>query len=198
MKTAARFLYMVNLSVIADWNAEDDFPGNCDPITGIDGKDPSLTTASFIRAYHYYKECSDDLMDIDDNEMVELTRVSIEVPDEVWRELCNKESLSYDEYAPYLIKDSTDLNLAWSYVYNGDHEDNDDAPEELLRNASEAFNMHYVCDMAGVNYSTFRGFKNNHKPFARKKTLQLLKCMKDISNECWSEDFEKAFSFLDK
>lgn len=198
MKTATRSIYMVNLSVIANWNDGDDLPGDCDPITEIDGKDPSLATTSLIHAYHYYRECADDLMNIDDNEMVELIRISIEVPDEKWRELCGKESLSYDDYAQYLIKDSADFSLAWAYVYNGNHEDSDETPEELLRNISEAFNMHYVCDMAGVNYSTFRGFKNNHQPFSLKKTRQLLKCMKDISDECWSDDFEKAFSFLDK
>lgn len=197
MKTT-RSIYTVEQSEIADWNNEEDFPGDCNPIISIDGKDASLTTASLMHAYHYYKECEEDLESSDANTMVELTRTNIEVTEDEWKTLCAKESLSYEDYSPYVVKEEAECILAWSYKYDSKWDHNDDVPGELLRNLSEAFNMRYVCDMAGINYSTFRGFKNNHQGFSLKKTYQLLRCMKSIGDECWNDELEEKFKLLCK
>lgn len=192
MKTI-RSIYTVELSEIATWNNENDFPGICDPILEINGKDPSLATASLMHAYHYYKKCKNFI----DDEMVELTRIHIEVTDKEWEILREQESLSYEDYSPYIMHDEdTNATLAWSYEYDSRSESNDDVPEELLRNLSSAYNMRYVCDLAGVNYSTFRGFKNNHQGFSLQKIYQLLRCMKSIGDECWDGDLEKRFTYL--
>lgn len=195
MKTTFRSIYTVELSEIVSWNNEEDFPGDCNPITEINGKDPSLTTTSLLHAYHYYKKCENAIPDFIGIDMVELMRFHVEVTDNEWRNLCAKESLSYEDYSN-ITKENTNWSLAWSYAYDAHSDSQDEVPEEMLRNLSAAFNMRYVCEMAGVNYSTFRGFKNNHQSFSLKKTYQLLRCMKCIGDECWDENLEEKFKAL--
>lgn len=60
---------------------------------------------------------------------------------------------------------------------------------EDLRNEIELsyntqfFNMTAVCKLAEVNYSTFKGWKNNGFGMSEKKIVQILKTMKEISND---------------
>lgn len=50
---------------------------------------------------------------------------------------------------------------------------------ELAYN-TQFFNMTSVCELAKVNYSTFKGWKNNGLGMSEKKVIQLLKAMKEI------------------
>ncbi len=45
------------------------------------------------------------------------------------------------------------------------------------------FNMRAVCEKADINYSTFRGWRNNGRSFSDKKARQLYETMLSIMNE---------------
>ncbi len=53
---------------------------------------------------------------------------------------------------------------------------------ELAYN-TQFFNMTKVCEVAKVNYNTFKGWKNNGLCMSEKKIIQILKTMKEISND---------------
>jgi hypothetical protein len=42
------------------------------------------------------------------------------------------------------------------------------------------FNMRIICEKAGINYSTYRGWKNNGRAFSQKKAKCLYETMIDI------------------
>lgn len=68
--------------------------------------------------------------------------------------------------------------------------------EEEVRYKSEFFSMRKVCERACVNYSTFRGFKNNKQYFSAEKLLKLLDTMKAISGESWNDEIQAAVESL--
>lgn len=55
--------------------------------------------------------------------------------------------------------------------------------EELKRyvlEKSKYFNMKAICELAGVNYQTFRGWKNNGYSMADDKLIMIIETMKNI------------------
>ena len=42
------------------------------------------------------------------------------------------------------------------------------------------FNMRVICEKAGVNYSTYRGWKNNGRGFSQKKAKALYDAKKNV------------------
>lgn len=62
--------------------------------------------------------------------------------------------------------------------------------EEMLFVQSKYFNMKAICEKAGICYSTYRGFKNNHQYFSTEKKLTLLRCMYDVGTNCMSKEMK--------
>ena len=54
--------------------------------------------------------------------------------------------------------------------------------KQFILEKSQYFNMKVICEKAGVNYSTFRGWKNNGNALSEEK-LRLLK--NTIVNQCF-------------
>lgn len=59
--------------------------------------------------------------------------------------------------------------------------------DEMVRQSSRYYNMHEICKAAGVNYSTFRGFKNNRQPISDEKLLAVLKTMNRVGVTSWND-----------
>ena len=57
---------------------------------------------------------------------------------------------------------------------------NDINLKEKLLNQSKYFNMKAICELAGVNYQTFRGWKNNGYSMSDEKLKKILDAMKKI------------------
>ena len=191
MEKKIRSIYEIEFSRIVNWDEENDFPGDMNPIISIDGEDPSFSTASITEAYRFYREHKDNLAD---DEYCELIAREIEIDDKEWTELLSKGKLDYSDYYKYETKTKTNLRaLAWEFSYKGRGDSDDSVLEELLIVQSENFNMRVICERAGISYSTYRGFKNNKQPFSRQKIYELLRTMKTIGNECWDEDLEDTY-----
>ncbi|MDD6349735.1 hypothetical protein [Intestinibaculum porci] len=52
--------------------------------------------------------------------------------------------------------------------------------KRLVVNKCKYFNMREVCEKAGINYSTYRGWKNNGRSFSDEKAKILFLTMKEI------------------
>ena len=63
-----------------------------------------------------------------------------------------------------------------------------DVVEHMVRQSCRYFNMHEICKAAGVNYSTFRGFKNNRQYFSEEKLLAILRTMNRVGVSSWNND----------
>lgn len=193
MEKKMRNIYEVQLYVIEEWDEENEVPTELNPVLSEDGIDPSYTSARISDAYRYYLS-NKEKYENDDNYCFELDAQPIEVTDEEWNALLKKGELEYSDYSKYIIDRATTA-LAWESNYEYCHDGSDSALEELLIVESENFNMRVVCEKAGINYSTFRGFKNNKQPFSTQKKYQLLKTMHAIGNDCWNEALEKECEF---
>lgn len=58
--------------------------------------------------------------------------------------------------------------------------------EELIAyvlEKSQYFNMKAICELAGVNYQTFRSWKNNGYSFSDKKLIALIEAMKSVCKD---------------
>lgn len=193
MDAKIRKIYAVELNEITCWNEEENYPADFNPIVEIDNEDPSFYSAHLDQSYRYYRKNERQLDEYDSDLYLELSAISLEIPDKEWKILYAKSSLTYDDYESYIIKDETQEVLAWSFTHGISSERQDDALGELLRAESENFNMRVICEKAGISYSTFRGFKNNHQPFSYEKIYRLLKCMHEIGEECWDDDMEDSY-----
>ncbi len=195
MNKKTRSIYEIELSEIVSWNEETKFPEDVNPIVSIDGVDPSFTTASISEAYRHYRKHKDN--DLIDNSLYELSAREIEVTDEEWAALLKKRNLEYADYSKYVTKSNFRI-IAWNYFYMGRTESHDSGIDELLVVQSENFNMRVICEKAGINYSTYRGFKNNKQPFSKQKIYELLKTMKNVGNDCWDDSLESSYKDLKK
>ena len=63
--------------------------------------------------------------------------------------------------------------------------------KQFILEKSQYFNMKVICEKAGVNYSTFRGWKNNGNALSEEK-LRLLK--NTMINVCKGEENMNATS----
>ncbi len=182
-------IYEVSLRQIREWNEEYDYPKEPDPIVEIDDKDPNLVTADPVDAYNYYIEWEEKEPE---GMLVELIVAKISVEDSDWRVIANKKTLEYSDYADY-YQNATWEALAFSGHFEGHYNRSDRFIDEILKYQSEFFNMRAVCEKAKVNYSTFRGFKNNGKLMSSVKIYQLLKAMKEIGDRGWLEGFDRRY-----
>lgn len=57
---------------------------------------------------------------------------------------------------------------------------NDINLKEKVLNLSKYFNMKAICELADVNYQTFRGWKNNGYSMSDEKLQKILDTMKKI------------------
>lgn len=54
--------------------------------------------------------------------------------------------------------------------------------KEIVSRKCIFFNMRVICERAGVNYSTYRGWKNNGRSFSDQKAKLLYETMRNIMN----------------
>ena len=133
-----------------------------------------------------------------------VTSIELEVTEDEWKELENKEFLENQDYYQFISKNNRErynANLAekWSYDNGIDYRKSESSSDyqlfsEMLRVLSENFNMSTICMKAGVNYSTYRGFKNNNQSFSIFKILKLLHAMKNISEGIWDDEMQNMFN----
>lgn len=189
MTKKKRYIYKVELSHVLSWDEEGDAPDEMSPILNIDGKDYSYTSARIMDVYRFYKNNLEELIKEYDMEDLsyDLRAEEIEVSDEEWYQLLKKEKLEYHDYKSYLTQAPLEVVVAQCdlgrYSWN-------DIEKYVLIDQSENFNMRIVCEKAGISYSTFRGFKYNHKPLSSAKACQLLHTMYEIGNDCWDPSFD--------
>lgn len=186
-------IYRVDMYYIDGWDIEEERPVELSPIDRIEGTDPTFVTTDLYKAYCYYRERERG----EDPESTgwELSAEEIEVPDEIWYEWERKDSLSFEDYSKWKTRQPVHL-LAWTYSHPDGCDIHEDVFGELLINKSRYFNMRAVCEKAGINYSTYRGFKNNQKPFSYLKKMQLLRQMHLIGNGCWDNDMDEWYELL--
>ncbi len=55
---------------------------------------------------------------------------------------------------------------------------NDQQLKEFILNKCKYFNMKNICELAGVNYQTYRGWKNNGYSMSDEKLRKIVKAMK--------------------
>lgn len=71
--------------------------------------------------------------------------------------------------------------------------------KQFILEKSQYFNMRVICEKAGVNYSTFRGWKSNGNALSEEK-LKLLKntminvCKGERKNECYKSRNQTIFN----
>ena len=141
-----------------------------------------LITPDIVKAFYFYREINNN-----NNEsrfLHQLKPIKIEISDKEWLEMNKKDKLLEQDYKAYILEETAD-DIAYDLYFDGKGDDKDDILEEVLRVKSEIFNMRLICDMAGVNFSTFRGFKYNDKSLSKKKVKQLIETMALISKEIY-------------
>lgn len=73
-----------------------------------------------------------------------------------------------------------------------------EALEYLVRDKAEYYNMRVICEKAGINYSTFRGFKNNKQPISDNKLIKLLETMSTIGRNVWNDELQASIDTINK
>lgn len=190
-----RHLYGISRSVITGWDEEKKIPTDVDQVFYFGDVEYPIVTANLIDAYQIYQE---ELEFMSDKDLVELTAFDINVSDKEWDSLKCKERLAFDDYSMFETKAPFSI-LASEFVYQGEYDSSISfIAEEMLRVQSEFFNMHMICKRAGINYSTYRGFKNNNQNFSIQKIYSLLECMSQVGNECLSWNNNKNPFKVDK
>ena len=188
-----RHVDAVEISEIESWNRDDDFPKETITIDEIDGKKIGIYTTNVVSAYEYYKKQKDYLYSGD--YYIELASIEVLVSDNEWSKLKNKEILEYNDYCSFLTKNAIKV-IAWSYSYERRSDSYTSVIDSILMEQSEYFNMRAVCEKAGISYSTFRGYKNNGQSFSSKKKYDLLKCMYEIGQRSWNNEFDIIYNAL--
>lgn len=196
MEKKKRTFYEVDWCTIEEWD-EDGYPtmGCTNPSIEIDGVDYSgeFYTTNILKAGERFDFISEiiDGSGGEINEEVTLSKREVLLGDEEWKKLVNKEVLDYDDIKKLKVLSSdliamefqTEITRDSSGFYFG----------EILRAESQYYNMKAICEKAGINYSTYKGFKNNNQYFSLDKILSLLKCMHDTGMNCWNDKMQQYY-----
>ena len=199
MTKKKRCIYEVELYTVNGWDEENDRPDDLYPIVDINGKDYSYACARVMDVYRFYENNLEELKEANqwDGLSYDLMAREIEVSDEEWYKLLKKEQLAYHDYEPYLTKSAIPLVVSECY-FDGHSYSWNDIWEYILIDQSENFNMRIVCEKAGISYSTFRGFKYNNKSLSFSNGYQLLRTMKEIGDDCWTQCFDEDIQIVNK
>ncbi|NLL90994.1 MAG: hypothetical protein GX222_01055 [Ruminococcaceae bacterium] len=73
-----------------------------------------------------------------------------------------------------------------------------DVLDHMVRQSSKYYNMRIICEKAGVNYSTFRGFKNNKQYFSEEKLIRLLQTMNKVGVGSWNEELYESIRYVEE
>ena len=194
MEKNKRVIYEVIWNTVDEW---DDFgyPTSEGPIEKVMIDDEEyygeFYTTNILKAADRYDFISDMILDCSADEYGEsvmLIKTEIYLGDDEWEILENKEILDFDDIAKFKITSSYMIAMQYQTPTNCDS--HGDYYGEILRVESQYFNMKAICKKAGINYSTYKGFKNNNQYFSRVKTLTLLKCMHDIGINCFNDSMQ--------
>lgn len=190
MEKKKRVLYEVSWSDIDICN-EDGTPSILSEISPveIDGIEYSgdFYTANILEAADRFEFISNviDGTDGPANQDVCLSKIEFYLGEEDWDKLLNKSELDFSDIQK--LKTTSTVVIADAYRTETDECYNDDYYGEILKVSSQYFNMKAVCEKAGINYSTYKGFKNNNQYFSSTKILILLECMHDIGISCLND-----------
>lgn len=190
MEKKIRKIYRVDMGDLVGWDEENQTFGDFLPFCAINDEDTTIVTAHLEKAYRHYRKFEEYVYD---DVRMELRSYEIQVTDEEWEKLYSKEILEYDDYKDYTPDSLQWIEIASKQEFHNDVDSFDSVLGELVRQYSENFNMKVICEKSGVNYSTFRGFKNNKKQIDKFKLWQILRTMHKIGLNCWDDDFEKRY-----
>ena len=94
MEKKKRCIYEIELSSIVDWDEENQYPKEMDPLE-IDEFNLPYITARILDAFEFYDIQEDK---VSDNQFLELNAREIEVTDEEWNGLVKMDRLKYSDY----------------------------------------------------------------------------------------------------
>ena len=201
MEKKKRGIYEVIWSAVDEWD-EGGYPiseGILGPVVIEDKEYPSeFYTTDILKAIERYDFISDVIYGAvfseEIGESVMLIKTEIYLGDDEWEILENKEILEISDFIN--LKTISSDTIAMEYQTPIDFGSYGDYFGELLRVESQYFNMKMICEKAGINYSTYKGFKNNNQYFSTEKILTLLKCMHDIGASCWNDEMQSHYRVL--
>ncbi len=157
----------------------------------------SFYTTNLLEAVKVLKEKSEDL---ETNDLVTLSLYDLPIQEPI---SMNEEE--FEQNYNGILVGSTSEELAM--INNVDLSDSGEnyfdslldkveILEGFVRLKAKYFNMRVICEEAGINYSTYRGFKNNKRYFSEEKLIDILKTMQKVGDNCWDDNITDAIKTL--